>query len=631
MNLSNKGPPTNDKKLSPPSKLTSLNPNAAEFVPFALRSPSGSTHNTTADGSSRFSALGKTVLDRSESSVSNNSDDEAQQYWRLQLPDDITPDFREDDDSQGINSLPFSSFSLTDVNEASRFSSSHHGINGGGFADKSRFSVSSPYGEDPSSGVYHHLHAKPWDNPLMENENLMTSAAYNGNSGHGFLGDMLNEHQQMVETNDMNPIELLASQFPGFAAESLAEVFVANGGDLNLTVEMLTQLELQVDGGLNQNLNSKALSAPNLSALDFPALSASDGQNGMPKFSGEDLQPNASPYHRASDKENLLMFKSSNSIPSRGSIDFASAVRKLASQDYGMWKYDRNGSSADASVGSSRSSHVLASSYNGGQGRGVYGNDRLQSRGSSRTAPVWLETGEAVANMYTEMREEARDHARLRNLYFEQVLACCTFSLRALSQEAVTESRTHSHSLGERGVGWRGSAAVSDMDTCGARQTCPTQSEVLWALSLILARQAYLIGNKALAKELSVKGQLHNMHMKAAHGKAQESIYRQRNPVSSQMQQGGNGRGQERIIDLHGLHVSEAIHVLKRDLAMLRSAAARSGEQRLQVYICVGTGHHTRGSRTPARLPTAVQRYLLEEEGLDFTEPQPGLLRVVIY
>lgn len=42
------------------------------------------------------------------------------------------------------------------------------------------------------------------------------------------------------------------------------------------------------------------------------------------------------------------------------------------------------------------------------------------------------------------------------------------------------------------------------------------------------ARQAYLIGNKALAKELSVKGQLHNMQMKAAHGKAQESIYRQR-------------------------------------------------------------------------------------------------------
>lgn len=36
------------------------------------------------------------------------------------------------------------------------------------------------------------------------------------------------------------------------------------------------------------------------------------------------------------------------------------------------------------------------------------------------------------------------------------------------------------------------------------------------------------MGNKALAKELSIKGQLHNMQMKAAHGKAQETIYRQR-------------------------------------------------------------------------------------------------------
>ena len=101
-----------------------------------------------------------------------------------------------------------------------------------------------------------------------------------------------------------------------------------------------------------------------------------------------------------------------------------------------------------------------------------------------------------------------------------------------------------------------------------------------------------------------------------------------RNPVSPEMQ--GNGRGQEKIIDLHGLHVSEAIQVLKRDLTLLRSAA-RSLEQRLPVYICVGTGHHTRGSRTPARLPIAVQRYLLEEEGIEYSEPQPGLLRIVIY
>lgn len=28
---------------------------------------------------------------------------------------------------------------------------------------------------------------------------------------------------------------------------------------------------------------------------------------------------------------------------------------------------------------------------------------------------------EMAANMYSELREEARDHARLRNAYFEQV------------------------------------------------------------------------------------------------------------------------------------------------------------------------------------------------------------------
>ncbi|PSS19321.1 Polyadenylate-binding protein [Actinidia chinensis var. chinensis] len=224
----------------------------------------------------------------------------------------------------------------------------------------------------------------------------------------------------------------------------------------------------------------------------------------------------------------------------------------MSSQDSGTWKYDRNGS-ADASVGSSRSAqHALASSYKGGQGRGIFG-DRLQSRSSSWAAP------KAVANLYSEMRDEARDHARLRNAYLEQ------------------------------------------------------------------ARQAYLIGNKT-AKEPSVKGQLHNIQMKSAHGKVQESIHHQRNPISPPEMQQHSGRGQEKIINLHGLHVSEAIHMLKHELGLLKTTVGN----RLQVvYICVGTAHHTRCSRTPARLPIAVQCYLLEE-GLEYSEPQPGLLRVVI-
>ncbi|XVF09743.1 hypothetical protein REPUB_Repub07fG0121900 [Reevesia pubescens] len=214
---------------------------------------------------------------------------------------------------------------------------------------------------------------------------------------------------------------------------------------------LVAQLELQVDGGFNQNFNSKTLSAPNLSTLDFPTLTMSDGQSGPPKYEVDDLHHSANPY-RSSEKDNMLMFKSSYSLASRGAIDFATAVRKRASQDFGMWKCEGNGF-FDSTVGSSRSSHGSANTYSAAPGRGVYAN-RLQTRSLARSAPIWLETGNAVTNLYTELREEARDHARLRNAYFEQ------------------------------------------------------------------AQQAFVVGNKALAKELSVKGQLHNMRMKAAHEKA---------------------------------------------------------------------------------------------------------------
>lgn len=259
MSLSGKGTPTSDKKPTL-TKATSLNPNAAEFVPFALRSPSGSTSSTDASKfANSTTILGKAVLDRSESSASNNSDDEAHQYWRRQLPDDITPDFNVmgEDDPHGISTLPFSRLSVTDVNEASIFpastgsgfllkdqqelSPSH--INGTSFVEKTVYPTS--FGEDASSTSFH-LPSKPWDKPSLTHDqpfaNIREGPHYNGNSGNSFFADMMKE-QPFFEA-DLNPLEFLASQFPGFAAESLAEVYYANGGDLNLTIEMLTQLEV---------------------------------------------------------------------------------------------------------------------------------------------------------------------------------------------------------------------------------------------------------------------------------------------------------------------------------------------------------------------------------------------------
>ncbi|KAG2298800.1 hypothetical protein Bca4012_010304 [Brassica carinata] len=557
MNLSKKAPtPSSDSKLSSSLKPTTLNPHAAEFVPFTLRSPSSSGPTTPSNldvTTPRLLASSNSVLDRSESSVSHHSDDEARQFWSHQLPDDITPDFKQDDNSYGSGSLSLASLSLYDANEAENFPSAS---GGGGFAfseqpphghnlsDKSRYPISS-FGDDPQRQSFMHLSPKPWHKQIMNAEKLLG----NDRERNPFGRFMISENPNIGEM-EVNPVEFLASQFPGFAAESLAEVYFANGCDLQLTVEMLTQLELQVDNGLNQNMRPKfpaPAPAPNLTPMDFPALSIS---NSPAQFGGDDMQQTGNHYQSAG-KDNMFFFKS---VSQPGSVDYVSAVKKLASQDSGLWKYEGN-DSGDSSIGSSRNYHAsLGGAYKSGRGKSML------NQSPNRPAPVtWLETGDAVGNMYSDLREDARDYARLRNVYFEQ------------------------------------------------------------------ARQAYLVGNKALAKDLSAKGQMHNMQMKAAHAKAQEAIFRQRNPVGQ-----GNSRGSERMIDLHGLHVSEALQVLKHELSVFRSTA-RATQERLQVYICVGTGHHTRGSRTLARLPVAVQRYLLEEEGLDFSEPQAGLLRVIIY
>ncbi|XP_012477291.2 polyadenylate-binding protein-interacting protein 7 [Gossypium raimondii] len=474
MNFSEKGNRISDAKQYAPGKVTTLNPNAAEFVPFSLRSPSSSGSTSAGDGTTRFAAsgtLGKPVLDRSRSSISNKSNEEAHRFWRSQLPKDITSDFKfiNEEDSQGIGSgnLSLAGLSLRDGSKVSRFVSFADGEyvysdrqelrnpygNGNNIAENLRYRVSS-YGADPTLASFLHLPAETLDEQLVKSDQLLGNGRqghlYNRNSRHGLVTNMLREHEIMDGNGtEMNPVDFLVAQFPGFATESLAEAYFANSCDLNRTIEMLTQFEM-------------------------------------------------------------------------------------------------NGSS-DSTIGSSRSSHGSAHTYIAATTRGASA-DRVQTRGLARA------TGDAVANLYSELREEARDHARLDNACFKQ------------------------------------------------------------------ARRAFLVGNKALAKQCSLCSC-------AAHRKARESIYCQRNQVSVSPE---NVRGKEHMIDLHGLHVSEAIHLLNHELSVLRSTA-RAADQHLQVYICVGTGHHTRGSRTPARLAGAVQRYLLEEECLEFTVPQTGLLRVVIY
>lgn len=495
--------------------VSMLNPNAAEFVPTGLRSGSSFSKSEESKVLVTESKGKNAFLDRTTSANSSTSDDERRQYWQAQLPDDITPDF---------DLLP---------NAADDRFPSHQGV------------------------VLEHGSTNLFDQPVLSSN--LDRQATSDNSEAGFSNELTGERSFLESMREIDPIDLLVNEFPGFAAESLADIFSASGGDLSLTIEMLTQLELQEDPCPARNSQSQRPSSPNLNMMDFPSLTGSELTNGLSQYDEDiDVQHSARTTQTVDMKRHFTnrIFASGDS---RTVKDFAAVVKKNGAQ----WQYDKNGG-VDYGFGPSRAS---LESTGGDSSVGDLKKtnrekvEQFSRRPSQLAPPIWLETGEAVSSIYAQLREEARDHARVRNAYFEQ------------------------------------------------------------------ARQAYLVGNKALAKELSAKGQWHNGLMKNAHSKAGEAIFQLRNFSSGQIQ--GLSQGQPELLDLHGLHVNEAIPLLKRELAALR-VAARTTQQRQQVFICVGTGHHTKGSRTPARLPVAVERYLAEEEHLHFTEQQPGMLRVVL-
>lgn len=474
----------------------SLNPNAVEFVPSSSRSAtstSAAATITTDATTSTVDIKNKPNLDRTSSANSNASDDEYRQYWRSQLPDDLidVADLFSDGNQYDQQASSDFDLALGSRSGPARTPSAHR--NG---------EQLQPHRTNGSSTMIQDQHAaldrKQWVN--------------------GIDGVQLPE--------EINPLHLLAAEFPNFAVQSLTEVYFANNCDLALTIEMLTQLELQEEGAPSRRPVRPSTAAPSLTPMDFPSLPGMEAMNDNRSMNAQRPMDLASSVARRFGH-------------GEQGVDFAAVVRKQAAQQP-QWHH--------------RAEVPMRQTLGGGYGYG----SREVHRMPVQPQP-WLETGEAVANMYTDMREEARDHARVRNAYFEQ------------------------------------------------------------------ARQAYLIGNKALAKELSAKGQWHNEQMKMAHGKAAEAIFQQRNSPLLQLSRDG----QSRMIDLHGLHVSEAIPLLKRELSALKMAS-RNTSKRQCIYVCVGTGHHTKGSRTPARVPIAIERYLAEEERLQFSEVQPGMLRVIV-
>jgi hypothetical protein len=219
----------------------------------------------------------------------------------------------------------------------------------------------------------------------------------------------------------------------------------------------------------------------------------------------------------------------------------------------------------------------------------------------------WVQTGQAVTSVYKEARGEANGWARARNACFQQ------------------------------------------------------------------ATQAFLAGNRKLAKELSARGREYADRMWEAHARAAHAIYDARNTAAngaakpgdaaaagSASKQGVAGSGQtgkdpssrgppsmpamqpSSMLDLHGLHVSEALTVLEQRLVheqhvISTSSASRSSGSggsvsrhgRRVLHVLTGAGHHSTGPHSKARLPAAVEG-ALRQWGLRWQVLQPGLLEVQV-
>ncbi|KAF0719274.1 Aste57867_1160 [Aphanomyces stellatus] len=110
------------------------------------------------------------------------------------------------------------------------------------------------------------------------------------------------------------------------------------------------------------------------------------------------------------------------------------------------------------------------------------------------------------------------------------------------------------------------------------------------------ATRAFRANNKSLAKSLSCQGQQFNAEMKHAHFEAASIIFNARNPHYEA----------DGMVDLHGLHVAEALELLAWLLPSVKTRDA--------ICVVTGSGHHSHHQR----LRPAVERFLTAE-GYTFT------------
>ncbi|KAI1887635.1 hypothetical protein AGOR_G00192340 [Albula goreensis] len=131
------------------------------------------------------------------------------------------------------------------------------------------------------------------------------------------------------------------------------------------------------------------------------------------------------------------------------------------------------------------------------------------------------------------------------------------------------------------------------------------------------AAEAYRQGMKDVASFYAQQGHLHGQKMKEANDRAAMQIFERVNATLLP----------QNILDLHGLHVDEALYHLKRVLED-KTAEWQQGGCRPKLSVITGKGNHSQGG--VARIRPAVIDYLTSHDYM-FTEPKCGLLLVTLH
>lgn len=264
-----------------------------------------------------------------------------------------------------------------------------------------------------------------------------------------------------------------------------------------------------------------SLRAPSMDSASFPALPVTSTFN-------SDRSKFADTVHESDQGQMNMNFAEK--------LKLAELVQSFPS----VWSEEIEETFANNKFHLANSINALNKKYPGAYVQPKKVKEDVGSRISTRVGPRklgsslgWLQTGLSLSHTYQKLRQEAIEHAQLRNRFYQE------------------------------------------------------------------ATSAFVAGAKLQARDLSQKGRYHDQRMRACHQEAAAEMFAERNK---------NGLPED-VIDLHGLHVQEALSYVEEFLLRLE------GKYR-SCIIVTGTGHHSEHGHIhknhQARLAPAVTKYLSE-------------------